>query len=115
MVLKRKKCIILLPLHYNDGSEVPISVINKIYREIEETFDGITHGGLVKGRYRMADGRMASDISELIWVAIDAEKIDILRKMTSRFARKLKQESIYFEVTDSEVEFIGPEPETGDS
>ena len=107
-----KKCIILLPLEYNHGTEVPSGVINSIKREIDEAFDGHTVGGKVKGTYRMADGHMQSDVSLEIWVVVDSEGLDILRKMASRFARMLKQETIYFEVTDSEVEFIGPDRES---
>ena len=108
----KKKCIILLPLEYNDGTEVPREVINKIMREIDEVFDGHAVAGTADGTYRMADGNMKSDISSMVWIAVDPDKLDILRKMAGRFARTLKQETIYFEVTDSIVEFIGPETES---
>ncbi len=107
-----RKCIILLPLQYNDGSEVPISVINGIKREIDEEFDGHHVAGAGHGTYRMANGSTASDNTLEVWVAFDSDKIDVLRKMVSRFARILKQEKIYFEVMDSEVEFIGPDLES---
>lgn len=107
-----RKCIILLPLKYNDETEVPTSVINNIKREIDEAFDGHTVGGTVEGTYRMADGDMKGDTSLEIWIVVDPEKLNVLRSMVSRFARTLKQESIYFEVTDSKVELIGPETES---
>lgn len=107
-----KKCIILLPLEYNDGKEVPIKVINKILRDIEEKFDGRTVAGTVEGTYRMADGNMKGDTSLEIWIVVDPDKLDVLERMASRFARTLKQETIYFEVTDSIVKFIGPEKES---
>lgn len=121
-----KKCIILLPLKYNDGTEVPGRVINKIKREIDEVFDGHTVGGVferrpgivkdksetVKGNYRMPDKKMKGDVSLEIWIVFEPEKLDVLRKMASRFARTLEQDSIYFEVVDSKVEFIEPEKES---
>ncbi len=107
-----RKCIILLPLEYNDGKEVPVKVINEILRDIDEEFDGHTVGGTVNGTYRMEDGNMKADISSEIWIVVDPDKLDVLRKMVSSFARTLKQESIYFEVTDSKVELIGPEIES---
>ena len=109
--MKKKKCIILLPTYYNDGKGVPTRVLTGIRREIDEAFDGHTIAGTVEGTYRMADGSIATDESWEIWVAVEAERVDMLRKLTSRFARILKQETIYFEVTNSEVEFIGPEQE----
>ncbi len=108
--MKKKKFIILLPTYYNDGNGVPTAVLTGIRREIDEVFDGHTIAGTVEGTYKMADGSMATDKSWEIWVAVDPDKIDLLRKLTSRFARILKQETIYFEMTNSEVEFIGPEP-----
>ncbi len=38
--MKLRKCILLLPTSYNDGSEVPASVISGILRSIDEAFDG---------------------------------------------------------------------------
>ena len=111
--MKKNRCVILLPTYYNNGKGVPADVINRILREIDEVFDGHTVAGTVEGTYRMADGSMATDSSLEVWVAVDPRKIDVLRKMTSRFARTLKQETIYFEVMDSEVEFIGPEEQSG--
>jgi hypothetical protein len=110
--MNKKKCIILLPTYYNDGNGVPTAVLTGILREIDEVFDGHTIAGTVEGTYKMADGSMATDKSWEIWVAVDPDKIDLLRKLTSRFARILKQETIYFEMTNSEVEFIGPERES---
>ena len=107
-----KKCIILLPTQYNDGSAVPESVINKIKREIDEEFDGHHIAGIGHGTYRMANGSMATEPTLDVWVAVDPDKINVLREMASRFARMLKQETIYFEVTDSEVEFVDPEQES---
>ncbi len=106
-----KKYIILLPTCYNDGTEVPEDVINGIKREIDETFDGHAMGPPVEGTYRMADGSLADDVCLQVWVALDEKNEGILREMVKVFAGRLKQESIYFEATNSKVEFIKPDDE----
>jgi hypothetical protein len=111
--MKKKKCIILLPTYYNDGKGVPTEVLNRIKREIDEVFDGHRIAGVGEGAYRMANGSMAYEPSLELWVAVEPEKIEVLRKLARRFARILKQETIYFEVVNSEVEFIEPEHESG--
>ncbi len=107
-----KRCIILLPEKYNDGTTVPEKVINGILKEIDTVFDGHTIGGNVQGTYRMSNGHMVTDISLVVWVAVNSNKIEILKKMAGQFARTLKQESIYFEVMDSTITFIKPTPES---
>ena len=107
------KCLILVPLKYNDGRPVTKKVITQIRRELDEVFDGHTVGGRVEGTYRMADGSMACDTCLEIWIAIDPSREELLRKMTAKYARMLKQESIWFEVTNSRVDFIRPDDEGG--
>ena len=112
--MKLRKCILLLPTTYNDGTEVPHTVLNGILRDIDVAFDGHTVDGVSKGTYKMQDGSMASDKSLKVWVVVDAERVDELKKLASQFAGILKQECLYFEVTQAEVEFIPPPPETGE-
>jgi hypothetical protein len=90
---------------------VPGKVITQIKRELDEAFDGHTIGGTVEGTCRVADGSMAHDVCLEVWVAIEPSQEELLRNMTARYARILKQESIWFEVTDSRVDFIRPEDE----
>jgi hypothetical protein len=107
------RCIILVPLNYNDGTPVPRKVLTQIRRELDEAFDGHTIGGTVEGTYRMANGSMAQDACLEVWVAIEPFQQELLRKMTAKYARMLKQESIWFEVTNSKVDFIRPDDEGG--
>jgi hypothetical protein len=107
------RCIILVPLNYNDGTPVPGKVITQIRRELDEAFDGHTIGGTVEGTYRMASGAMAHDMCLEIWIAVEPLQEELLRKMTARYAKMLKQESIWFEVTNSKVDFIRPDDEGG--
>jgi len=106
--MKLRKCILLLPTTHNDGSEVRPDVMNRILRSIDEVFDGHTLDGICRGSYKMDDGTMSHDTSIKVWVAINPERVEELKKMAARFARLLKQESLYFEITDAEVEFVRP-------
>lgn len=108
--MKLRKCILLLPTAYNDGKEVPPKVLDGILRNIDEAFDGHTVDGLCDGVYKMDDGTMSRDRSLKVWVAVDPNRVEELKKMAARFARVLKQESLYFEIIDAEVEFVRPTP-----
>jgi len=113
--MKRKKCILLLPVTYNDGTEVPPSVLADILQSIEEAFDGYTiDGPPCTGVYKMKDGSKARDTSIKVWVAVLPERVEEARMLAARFAGVLKQESLYFEVTEAEVEFVRPLSEIGE-
>jgi hypothetical protein len=62
----------------------------------------------------MDDGTMASDESLVVWVAVAPERVDELKALAGKIASVLRQESIYFEVTAAEVEFVRPRSEEGD-
>jgi len=104
--MKPKKCIILLPTTYHDGSPVPTGSVRDILKEIDCRFDGHTVDGYVDGTYRMDDGSMVSDRSLKIWIAVDPDGVGDLKALAAKAAQILKQESIYFEVTDAEIEFV---------
>ena len=111
--MKKNKCVILVPTQYNDGTPVPGKVIVGIKREIDEAFDGHHVAGVGEGAYRMADGSMAYDPTLEIWVAVRSDQTDQVRDLARKLARMLKQESIWFEITNSQVEFVEPSEETG--
>lgn len=106
--MKLRKCILLLPTSFNDGKQVPPKVLSGILRDIDEAFDGHTVDGVCEGSYKMDDGTMSRDKSLKVWVALAPDRVDELKKMAARFANVLKQESLYFEVTEAEVEFVRP-------
>ena len=91
----------MLPLAYNDGTEIPPRVLADILGAIDEEFDGHTVAGTCDGAYRMATGQLAHDKSLMVWVIVDADRVDELRQHARRFAGMLKQESLYFEVTEA--------------
>jgi hypothetical protein len=113
--MKRRKCILLLPLAFNDGVEVPPTTLAGILRDIEETFDGYNVAGTCDGSYRMDNGELVHDKSLMVWVVVDAERVDELRQQARRIAGILKQESLYFEVTEAEPEFVRPLSESGEA
>jgi hypothetical protein len=108
------KCILLIPLRYNDGTEVPEPVVSQVLDEIYDRFGGHSMAGIIQGAYRMANGRRADDQSIQLWVGIEKDQLPALERMARRFARMLKQESIWFEVTKSDVRLVKPEPESED-
>ena len=111
--MKKKKCLLLLLTSYNDGTEVPPAVVADILRRIDEGFDGHTVDGHCDGTYRMANGDMARDKSLKVWVAVDPDRVNELKNLARVFAGVLRQEKLWFEVTDAEVELVEPLPETG--
>ena len=113
--MKLKKCVLLLPTAYNDGTEIQPAVLADVLRSIDEAFDGHTVDGMCDGVYKMDNGSMTNDRSLKVWVAVDPKRVDELKKLAARFAGVLKQESLYFEVTEAEVEFVRPLPEIGEA
>ena len=102
------KCVLLIPLRYNDGSAVSPDVLAGIQERLFTLYGGYTVAGRVNGAARMADGSRAEDESLEIWVAVPRQRVDELRREVGGFCLELCQESMYFEVTDGAVEFIGP-------
>lgn len=89
-------------------------MITDILQMIDEAFDGHTVDGYCDGAYKMEDGSIARDKSLKVWVAVDPNRVEELKKLASRFASVLKQESLYFEITAAEVEFVRPSLENGE-
>lgn len=105
-----EKCIVLIPVNYNDGSPVPDEVIAGILETFFVEFGGSTVAGTVKGTFRMKDGKKQVDDNLEVWVAIEKGEVgeSHLRRICSDIAMTLEQESIYFERTGSTVEFVPP-------
>jgi hypothetical protein len=106
------KCILLIPLRYNDGTEVAGPIISQALDEIYDRFGGYSILGTVRGAYRMAGGKRADDVSLQVQVALERDQVLVLEAMVARFAKVLKQESMWFEVTESDVRLVKPEPES---
>src|SRR6266446_8803848 len=105
---KPKKAVFLLPLTYNDGSRIPKETIDNILAELFFVFDGWTVESEVKGAYRMHSGE--ERVEKLLRVAVLLQRDEVagLRRMVGRWAAQLGQEAMYFEISDSQIEFIRP-------
>ena len=104
-----KKCLFLIPTSYNDGSEIPAGIILDVLEELFVKFGPFSQSGITKGLWEMEDGTRVKDNSLTIWIVMEEDKVKLLKELVKKFARLLKQEAIYFEVMDCDVEFIGPE------
>jgi len=102
----KKKVVLLIPLRFSDGSTIPTEVLLTIYDRLYSLCGGWTEAGKVKGAYRMATGQKQVDESLQLWVAVAPSDMDELRHLVRQSGRELGQESMYFEITGSEVEFI---------
>ena len=49
----------------------------------------------------------------MVWAVVGQEQVDELRKLAGRIADMLKQESIYFEVTDVDFDLVRPSGDSG--
>jgi hypothetical protein len=103
-----RKCTLLLPLAYNDGTPIPHAVLTEIQDRLYDRFGGYTMAGRVTGAYRMDNGAHANDESLVVWVAVPQDRINELRYEAACFCHLLRQETLYFEVSDAAVELVGP-------
>jgi len=102
------KFVLLLPLNYNDGSEVPKTVRDQFLEDIYVLTGGYTVAGTVEGAYRMRDGSKKTDHSLEVWIAVEEADEPALKRIVATYAGILKQESLYLERTGGTVEFIAP-------
>lgn len=104
------KFILLIPLNYNDGTEVPKEVILDFQEELFLLGGGFTEAGTVKGAYQMEDGSRQVDHSLQLWIGLPDEYIPDLERLVGRLGAKLGQESMYLERTGGQIHFIPPQP-----
>jgi hypothetical protein len=106
--MARPKYVLLLPLNYNDGSEVPKQVRDEFLDELFILAGGYHIAGSGTGAYRMQDGPKQVDHSLQVWVAVEEEDVPALKRIVATYAGILKQESLYLERAGGLVEFIAP-------
>jgi hypothetical protein len=107
--------IILLPLHYNEGSAVPKRILREALQSLYDLANGYTIEGKVRGAYRMKSGQKQEDELMKVSVLVGPEKAGALRKLVGEFCRRLGQESMWLEYLHSDVEFVSPGELTGDA
>lgn len=107
------KLILLVPLRYNDGRQVPKEVILDFQEELFALGGGFTVAGTVQGAYRMADGTKQVDDSLQIWIGLKEEYVPELERLVGELGAKLGQESMYLERTGGKIDFIPPQQPGG--
>ncbi len=100
------KCTLYLPAYDNDGNHFPPGTLDAVLAALYDRFGGYTDHGSIHGAYKMDDARQAIDRLVHIDVCCEPAGVEDLREMVSQFGRELKQESMYFEVSLSNVEFV---------
>jgi len=108
------KFILLVPLRYNDGTEVPNKVILDFQERLFALGGGFTVAGTVEGAYRMEDGSKQIDHSLQIWIWLKEDYVPDLERAVAELGAKLGQESMYLERTGSSLGLIPPKPRGGD-
>jgi len=107
--MSKRKFITLVPLNYNDGSEVPKEIRDQIYEGLFELAGGHYTAGTGQGAFRMKSGNKQVDRCAEVWIWVEEEDVAELKRMVARFADLLGQESMYLESPTTSVEFIEPQ------
>jgi len=102
------KYLALVPLRFNDGTEVPADIILEFQDTLFEKFGGFTVCGTVEGAYKMANGKKAIDHSAQYWIGIPESEYETLRSIVAELGQKLGQESMFLENTGSTIDFVKP-------
>jgi len=105
--------ILFVPLYYNDGRKVAEEVIIDLEDKFFALFNGFTDEGVVRGAYRMSDGKKQVDHSQQYGILVKEECVAELRQLVAELGAKLGQESMYLKRTYSTVDFIPPQPPNG--
>lgn len=101
------KYVLLVPLNYNDGSDVPKDVLDEVYNSIYELAGGYYIAGTGVGAYRMDSGEKAIDRCAQVWIVVDESDVIELKAVVRRIGRLLGQESMYLEdAGPSRVDFV---------
>lgn len=106
-----KEAIVLIPLTYNDRTQVPQDVLLNIFEEIYTAFHGWTEEGIVKGAYRMQTGQRQVENLLKVSVILDKSQIPELEAMVARWCARLGQETMLLKIADFVVKFVPPQGE----
>jgi hypothetical protein len=106
--MAKVKFILLLPLTYNDKSQVPKAVRQQIFADIFRLAEGHHIAGVGKGTYRMKSGAKQVDRCAEVWIVIDEQDEAALKAMVAGFGKLLGQEAMYLERVSSTIEFVPP-------
>ena len=88
---------------------MPSEVMVDVWDELFVKFGSFSQSGITEGLWETKDGTKVKDHSLTVWIVMEEEKVASLKELLKKLAKLLKQEAIYFEVMDCDVEFIRPE------
>lgn len=98
---KLSRCVVQIPLVYNDGSEVEPETLIEIRSCFDRQFGGYTILGEQTGSWH---GQV--EPSMRVEVAVSPNDIPILRKLVMEIGHRLDQEAMYFDAPPPSVEII---------
>jgi hypothetical protein len=104
-----KEATILIPLTYNDGTQVPQATIEAILEQMYVAFLGWTIEGTVKGAYRMQTGSKQVDKLMKVSVVLDAAQVPELETMIGGWCGQLGQEKMLLKIADMVIKFVPPQ------
>ena len=101
------KVTMLVPKSYNDGKPVEQSYHDSVAEWFVNRFGGVTVSEC-SGKYKMADGTVASDNMIAYSVCCEQGGLHDIGKVAKDIAIGLEQECIYIEHHDITMELIKP-------
>lgn len=103
------KIMFLLPVRDNQGKSFPQRDYTAIEEDLLRIAGGYTFQGIVKGAFRLADGRISREASRQYFVT--SPQPEAIRRILADAARRFSQEALYSEITQPEVVLIRPAPD----
>lgn len=91
----------LIPLQFNDGTEVPEARLEQIVNDLAQQFGGCSDEGVTKGQWvDPKDSQLYRDESRRVSVVCDSSLLWDAQETVITIGRELGQRAMYFEVRD---------------
>lgn len=91
----------LIPLRFNDGTEVPATQLTRITDGLAFQFRGCSDEGVTKGQWLDPQhSRLYRDESQRISVVCSNDRLDEAKQAVIKIGIELGQKAMYFEVRD---------------
>jgi hypothetical protein len=94
----------IVPLNYNNGTEVDYSQFQLLEGMFIDLFGGYTNGGIVEGAWQGDDGKIYRDRSRVYYFACNYE--DQAEDVAGYVRDRWKQECVYLALVSTNVRFI---------
>ncbi len=95
---------IIVPLCYNDKTEVDYAQFQRLEAMFIDQFGGYTDGGIVSGAWQGDDGRIYRDRSRVYYFATDSQTEAV--EVANCVRNDWDQECIYLALVSTDVRFI---------